>query len=160
MTMKRLSLFISIIIMAAMSASAQISKVFDKYDDREDVVTVYVSGSMIGKMSDNINVNGVKVSSGKIDFLRTLSTENKSLIPTLNSDIKQAIAKTDYTQLVKVGNGNNKTDIYISRIDGDKKEYVIYVHDPKSLCLIQIVGRLNPEDLKLNSDNISTGSGN
>lgn len=154
--MRRLYIFASIIILAAVSASAQISKIFDKYEDTNGVTMVYVSGKMIGKKSDNINLNGISISSDKIDFVRTLSTETVKLISNLNTDIKDAISRmTDYTQLVKVSNGDNKTDIYIIKGSDKKKEYVIYNHSPKSICLIQVVGSLSTDDVIINAPSVT-----
>ena len=138
--------------MAAVSATAQISKIFDKYEDTDGVPTVYVSGDIIGKKSNTIFLKGISVARDKIDFIRTLSTEKKTLLPDLNTEIKDAISgMTNYTQLVKVSNGDKKTDIYIIDKTNNKKDYVIYVHSPAMISLIQIVGSLTTDDVIINT---------
>ncbi|MDE5647881.1 MAG: DUF4252 domain-containing protein [Muribaculaceae bacterium] len=148
--MKRIYIFAVIVLMAVVSGSAQqISKFFDKYDDVEDVTSVYVSKAMLRMMPDvktgDMDLSGL---SGKLDCIRILSSNNNDMARKLKTDADKVLNANGYEVLVKVSEGKEKTNIYMKSDDKGVNEYFIVNEEPGDFNAILIVGKLTPEDVQ------------
>ncbi|MDE6609180.1 MAG: DUF4252 domain-containing protein [Muribaculaceae bacterium] len=148
--MKRIYIFAVIVLMAVVSGSAQqLSKFFDKYDDVEDVTSVYVSKAMLRMMPDvktgDMDLSGL---SGKLDCIRILSSNNNDMARKLKTDADKVLNANGYEVLVKVSEGKEKTNIYMKSDDKGVNEYFIVNEEPGDFNAILIVGKLTPEDVQ------------
>lgn len=147
--MKRIYLLTTMLLVCALSGMAQLSKVFDKYADVDDVTSVYISKTMLRMMpdmkTDGMNIGGA---ASKIDVIRILTTENAAMAVKLQKDVSAHFSPNGFEELMRVNEGKEKTAIYIKSNDNDTNEYVIINAEPTEFNLIQIVGTLKPSDVQ------------
>lgn len=154
--MKRIYFLSILLVMAVISASAQISSVFDRFSDTKDVTSVYISKVMLRMMPD-LDANGLKVGdiSSKLDCIRVLSTSNKNRIPTISSNFKKEIDKENYDILLKANDEGDQVVIYMKEGKDGINEYLITAEEPTELNYVLIVGTITPADVMKMNENKS-----
>lgn len=147
--MKRLYILAVIAVMFAVSASAQVTKFFDKYADVEDVTNVYISKTMLRLMpdikTDDMDLKGL---GEKLDCIRILTSVKSSMVSKLKPELAKAVKSSAYEQLVNVNEGKENTNIYMKSGDKGVYDYLIVNEDPSKFNAILIVGTLTPADVQ------------
>lgn len=154
--MKRIYFLSILFVMAVISASAQISSVFDRFSDTKDVTSVYISKVMLRMMPD-LDANGLKVGdiSSKLDCIRVLSTSNKNNIPIISTNFKKKIDKENYDILLKANDEGDKVVIYMKEGKDGINEYLIAAESSQELNYVLIVGTITPADVMKMNENKS-----
>ena len=149
MIMKRIYIIAMLIAMTAMSASAQAVKFFEKYEDEDDVTSVYVSKAIL-KMMPDINTGDMDFSdvAGKIECIRVLTADRVEIAGKLRADADKVIKEGKYELLVKVSEGKEKTNIYMKSDKDGMNEYIILNGSPNDFNAILIAGTLTPADVQ------------
>ena len=147
--MKRIYIIAMLIAMTAMSASAQAVKFFEKYEDEDDVTSVYVSKAIL-KMMPDINTGDMDFSdvAGKIECIRVLTADRVEIAGKLRADADKVIKEGKYELLVKVSEGKEKTNIYMKSDKDGMNEYIILNGSPNDFNAILIAGTLTPADVQ------------
>lgn len=147
--MKRLYIFVAIITLAVVSASAQITRLFDRYSDTKGVTSVYISKTMINMMPDlELNDIELKGMGDKLNNIRVLTTENSALVSKISQEATTEIKKDGYEILLSANDDGEKTVIYLKTDDKGINNYIIIAQEPKELCIVLISGTLKPSDIK------------
>lgn len=147
--MKQIYILVMIIAAAAMSASAQVGKVFDKYDDTDGVTSVYVSKAMLSMIPD-MKTGDVDLSdmAGKLDCVKILTSDNDRIAAKLKEEISKAVDTKSYEVLVKVNEGKERTVIYMKSEENGQNEYLILNGDEGNFNAILIEGKITPADIR------------
>lgn len=137
------------LILAIFGATAQVSELFDRYADTDGVTTVYISKSLL-KMMPDIKTDGVDIKdiSGKLESIRILTTEKKTIVGKLKNDISKSLRPKEYEELLKVNEGKEKTMIYMKSGKNGLNEYLIISHESDEFNIIQIIGTISPNDIQ------------
>lgn len=147
--MKRIYLLAFALLICSLPGMAQLSKVFDKYSDVDDVTSVYISKTMLRMMpdmkTDGMDIAGV---ASKIDQIRILTTENPTMAAKLQKDATNNFKPDGFEELMRVNEGKQKTGIYMKTGANGINEYVILNMEPTEFTLIQIEGSLKPTDVQ------------
>ncbi len=147
--MKRVYIIAMLIAMAAMSASAQAIKFFEKYEDADDVTSVYVSKAMLRMIPDFSTADmDFKDVGGKINCIRVLTADRAEVSAKLKTEADKVIKDGKYELLVKVSEGKEKTNIYMKTDKEGVNEYIILNGSPKDFNAILIEGALTPADVQ------------
>lgn len=146
--MKRLYILILLLTVTVISASAQISRLFDRYSDTKGVTSVYISKAMLRMMGD-FKTNGMDLNgmTEKLDAIRVLNTENSSVADKLSSEIKAEVKKDGYEILLSANDDGTKATIYQHRDTSGLNHYLIVAREKGELSLILISGTLTPADV-------------
>lgn len=147
--MKRLYTISILLALAIISATAQISEIFDRYADTDGVTSVYISKSLLRMMPD-VETDGVDLEgiSDKLDSIRILTTEDKSIAKKLKKDITKSLRSDNYEVLLMVNESKEETMIYMKPGKNSLTEYLIISHDSDEFNIIRIVGRIKPGDVR------------
>lgn len=122
--------------------------IFDRYADTDGVTTVYISKAMLSMMP-NLKTEGMQVSefASKLDYIRILTCEKKSLIPKIKKDAARLVSE-GYEMLMQVNDEGEKVDVYMKSLTGNKNEYLLCVTEPSEITLIVISGNITTEDIQ------------
>jgi len=144
------------LLIAIIGATAQISELFDRYADTDGVTTVYISKSLL-KMMPDVKTEGLDIKgiSNKLETIRILTTENKSIAEKLKNDISKKLRPEEYEEMLKVNEGKEKTMIYMKSGDKEINEFLIINQESREINIIQIIGKITPNDIQ----KIVNGSG-
>jgi hypothetical protein len=126
------------------------SKLFEKYANMENVTSVYISKTMFQLISDlsgttkKVNFSDIK---DKIESLQILTSEHKDKVNQMKKEFTQ-MATTQYKELMKVVDGEDRIMFY-AHFQGEKiKELVLLIEDKESFTVILLVCNLNLQDIK------------
>ena len=145
--MKRLFIFSLLFSIAVISASAQISAVFDRYTDMKDVNSVYISKTMIRMMGGTKSNTMFPDGLDKVDAIRILSTEVPKFAEKISGEVYTEVKKEKYEIIAQIKEDGDRTTIY-QRTDNDGVNYfLIVVQEPSELNVISVTGSLTPEDI-------------
>lgn len=147
--MKRIYIFTLLVALTVLSGAAQITKFFDKYDDVDGVTSVYISKAMLDMMP-NIKTDNVDLASmaGKIDNIRILTSDNSAMATKLKNDVKTSLDTKGYQNLVKVNEGQEKTNIYMKADAGGINHYLILNTSNSEFNAILITGKMTLADVQ------------
>ncbi|MDE6377558.1 MAG: DUF4252 domain-containing protein [Duncaniella sp.] len=147
--MKRLYILSLLFTLAAISASAQVSALFDRYSDAKGVTSVYISKAMF-RMMDGFSTGGMDLKGlgEKLNSIRVLNTENRAITNKLNAELGKEIAKDSYELLLQANDDGEKTTIYQRRDKAGVNYYLIVSKESNELSVILIEGSLTPADIK------------
>lgn len=137
---------LTMLIMA--TASAQ-EAIFKKYAGQEGIRVVNISKSMLGLMSSKAKGNKkIKDLAGKLERIRILSCENKSLVPKVKKDAMQYVGKKGYDELMSTQEGSEQVYILQHSLGGNNYEYVVLSIEKNEVSLINIIGHLTIDEIK------------
>ncbi len=147
--MKRFYILTTFFVLAVISASAQISKLFERYSDSKDVSYVYISKAMISMMP-NIAANDIELKglTDKLNNIRVLSTENADMVTKINKELQAELKKDSYEVLLSANDNGEKAKIYLKTDSKGINSYLIVAQEAKELSLVLISGTLTPTDVK------------
>lgn len=152
--MKRFYILSILFALAVISASAQVSKLFDQYSDAKGVTSVYISKTMIRMMPD-LSTNGLefKGMADKLNSIRVLTTENRDIAAKMGNEINAEIKKDSYELLLSANDKGEKAVIYLKTDANGVNNYLIVAQESSELSIVLISGTLTPADIKKMSGN-------
>ncbi|MCD8081536.1 MAG: DUF4252 domain-containing protein [Bacteroides sp.] len=125
------------------------SSIFDKYNDMQNVSSVFISKAMI-EMQPKLYTNDVYIGkvAGKLEGVYVISTLDNKIKQNLRKDIDDLIKKGKYELLMKQKGITSSSAFYI-RKKGDKIQELVMISDGASkLNFTQLVGDLTLEDIQ------------
>ncbi|MCD8031401.1 MAG: DUF4252 domain-containing protein [Bacteroides sp.] len=125
------------------------SSIFDKYNDMQNVSSVFISKAMI-EMQPKLYTNDVYIGkvAGKLDGVYVISTLDNKIKQNLRKDIDDLIKKGKYELLMKQKGITSSSAFYI-RKKGDRIQELVMISDGASkLNFTQLVGDLTLEDIQ------------
>ncbi|MEL6655707.1 MAG: DUF4252 domain-containing protein [Bacteroidota bacterium] len=143
------ALFLSTTV-ALTAQSRIIDNFIEKYRGVESVTHVNLSGNLLNFIIEESDEDGEHNFMSRLDALRVISFEDASAV---NADdvsaLKQGIQANDYEELVRVRDGKELVQIYLSE-NKDKviEELIILVQEPEEFTLVSLTGALRYEDLQ------------
>lgn len=137
-----------ILLMLPVAVSAQ-SNIYDKYNDKSNVSSIYISKTMLemqpGVYTKDVNIGKV---AGKLEAVYIVSTMDKTVRRGMSSDIAEFIKKGKYEVLMKQKGNVASSSFYVKK-KGDKvKELIMISDDPAKLSYIHLVGEMTLQDIQ------------
>ena len=130
------------------TASAQ-EAIFKKYAGQEGISVVNISKSMLGLMSSKAKgKKKIKDLAGKLERIRILSCESKSLVPKVKKDAMQYVGKKGYEEIMSTQEGGEQVYILQHALGGNNYEYVVLSIEKDEVSLINIIGHLTIDEIK------------
>lgn len=147
--MKRIYTFALLLAIAIVGASAQITEFFERYSNTDGVTSVFISKSLLRMMPD-IKTEGVEVKeiADKLESIRILTTEDKSMAAKLREDATKNLRLKGYEELLRVNEGDEKTGIFMKTGEKNVNEYLIINQETDEFNAILITGRITPSDIQ------------
>ena len=104
-------------------------KLFEKYADKDNVTSVYISKSMFQMMPDNMRAGGLDLGNlkGKIHNLQILTSENKEVKEQMKADFDAVVGK-DHELLMKVKSDDTRASFFVKQ-KGEKISELIMLTD-------------------------------
>ncbi len=152
--MKTKSLLLIICLLCGSIVYAQnstMNKLFEKYENEDDITVISISKAMFKMMPDNMNTNDVNIESimHKIEFMRILTSDKANLKEMMNSEFKSLIDNDkNYEELMRIKNGK-AIITFNARKNGDIiSELVMLVNEENNFVVIQIAGNFTLDDVQ------------
>lgn len=147
--MKTIRLFLmTSVMLLSFTLNAQ-NSIFDKYSDRNNVSSVYISKAMI-EMQPDLYTKDLYIGkvAGQLDAVYILSTLDNNIRKDMRKDIEQYIQKGKYELLMKQKGLVSRSAFYVKR-KGDKvKELVMITDGSAKLKFISLCGDLTLKDIQ------------
>lgn len=134
---------------AALTVAAQApNALFNKYDEMDNVKSVYISKAMLSMNPHVINGNLVisKVA-GKLDAIYIISTYDAQVKKGLKADLDNMIRKGNYELLMKQ-KGNSSSSAFYIRKKGDKVSDLIMIVSGAKEAYTHLIGEMDFEDIQ------------
>ena len=148
MAMKQI-IVTALLVLVCTGAKAQ-RELFDKYEDTKGVTTVFVSKAMLNLAGGLAAIGDKKIGkmAGKMDGIRILNCERKSLIPEIKKAAQAIYSRDNYEEIVRVNEEGQRVVIYQRPLKGGKSEFALLTVEENSLSIININGTITLEDMK------------
>ena len=132
------------------------NKLIEKYEDMDDVTSVYISPKMFALfansdnspnfMGDSKEVNLEKLK-GKIKSLAILTTDKSDIVKQMRGDVSSMLDKGEYQEIMRVKDGGDRVYFYIKQNGETINEILMTVQD-SSYTLITVTGSFTMSDLE------------
>lgn len=142
-------IMMTLLVLVCTGAKAQL-EVFDKYEDTKGVTTVFVSKAMLNLAGGLAALGEKKIGkmAGKMDGIRVLNCERKSLIPEIKKAAQAVYKRDQYEEMMRVNDDGQRVIIYQRPLKGGKSEFALLSTDGEQLSIINITGTITLEDMK------------
>lgn len=152
MKAKNLILTICLLICCTISAqNSHINQLFNKYENEDDVTVIILSKSLFKMIPGNINTGGVNIKDivPKIESMKIITTEKKTIKETMYSDFKKIINnEKSYEELMRIKDGKDAITFNVRKEGNDIRELIMLINEEDSFVVIQILGNFTIEDLE------------
>ncbi|MBQ9559841.1 MAG: DUF4252 domain-containing protein [Bacteroidaceae bacterium] len=138
-------------LMVLMSTGAQAQKeVFDKYEDTKGVSTVFISKALLNLAGGFASIGDKKLGkmAGKMDNVRIMNCENKSLIAKIKRDAQAIYNRDEYEEMMRINEDGQRVVIYQRILKSGKNEFALFSVEDDELSIINITGTITLEDMK------------
>lgn len=139
----------ALLVLIGATANAQ-KEVFDKYEDTKDVTTVFISKAMLNLAGGFASIGDKKLGkmASKMDAVRILNCEKKSLAAEIKKAALAAYKRDEYEEMMRVSEDGEQVTIYQRSLKNGKSEFALLQVDDEQLSLINISGTITLEDMK------------
>ena len=145
----------------ASTAHAQddaIAKYFQKYMDREDFTTVYISPRMFRMFSNKENREEVDNALGKLNGLRILASDSLPMGRGIEmyKEAMNIVGPKPYEELMRIKDGDENVNFYVLDSDnpGKVKELLMLVGGESSFFLMSITGNISLDEISEIADDM------
>jgi hypothetical protein len=140
-----LTLFLAI---CFISVNAQAS-FFNKYEDMKGVSTVYISKNMFNMMpSMNFDNKDIGKIAKKLNMLRVLSCEKRSLAKSIYEDAMQYYKREKFEEVMRVNDDGDKCYIFQKASGKSINEFVLISTDDGELSILDFNGYITLDEIK------------
>lgn len=125
------------------------SNLFDKYSDKSNVSSIYISKTML-EMQPDVYTKDVNISkvAGQLEAVYILSTRDNNVKKSMRSDLDDFVKKNKYEVLMKQKGVSSSSSFYVKK-KGDKvKELVMITDAEPKLSYIHLVGDMTLKDIQ------------
>ena len=143
------TIIIALTMLVMVSAGAQ-EAIFKKYAGEDGITVVNISKSMLSLIGGAARgEKKVKDLATKIDRIRILTCESKSLLPKVRKDAMEYVGKKGYEELMSSQQGKGEM-VYILQhaMGGGNYEYVVISSGSTEVSVINIIGRLTLDEIQ------------
>ncbi|MDR0743445.1 MAG: DUF4252 domain-containing protein [Tannerella sp.] len=131
--------------------SSTINKLFDKYENEDDITVISISKAMFKMIPENINTGDVNIKNiiHKIESMRIITSNNANLKEKMSSEFKSSVnGNKDYEELMRVKDGKSNIT-FNARKKGDIiNELIMLINGEDSFVAIQITGNFTLNDIQ------------
>lgn len=149
--MKHLKLTITVFMIALGTsvASAQKCSVYNKYEEKEKVQSVFISKAML-EMQPNLYTNDVYIGkvAGQLDAVYVLTSLDDKVKKELRSDILDYIKKGKYEVLMKQKGMVSTSSFYVKRKGEKVQELIMYTDGTAKLTFVHLFGEMTSKDIQ------------
>jgi len=160
MKTKYLFLIICVLIGSVIHAqSSTFNRLFDKYENEDDVTVVNISKAMFNLIPGNINTGNVDIKNivPKIESLRLITTDKSVLKEKMFADFKAIIEKDkNYEELMRIKSGKSNVTFNIKKKGETINELVMLINEEENFVAIQILGNFLLDDIKKLAEDTQT----
>ncbi|MGA1976655.1 MAG: DUF4252 domain-containing protein [Bacteroidales bacterium] len=155
--MKRILFAVLFAILAVtLSAQKSIDRLFDKYSDNENFVTVKFNGSLLKflKNLDSDNDDSLSKLPGEITEVRILAQEKDNLVSdNFFKQVMNSIGRDEYEEFMHV-NKEDENMVMLVKAEGTRFREFLLVAGGKDNVLIQVKGNISFNEAKNLSEEV------
>lgn len=124
-------------------------KLFEKYADKDNVTSVYISKSMFQMMPDNMRAGGLDLGNlkGKIHNLQILTSENKEVKEQMKADFDAVVGK-DHELLMKVKSDDTRASFFVKQKGEKISELIMLTDDEEDYVVMRLTGDFTIQDIR------------
>lgn len=124
-------------------------KLFEKYADKDNVTSVYISKSMFQMMPDNMRAGGLDLGNlkGKIYNLQILTSENKEVKEQMKADFDAVVGK-DHELLMKVKSDDTRASFFVKQKGEKISELIMLTDDEEDYVVMRLTGDFTIQDIR------------
>ena len=124
-------------------------KLFEKYADKDNVTSVYISKSMFQMMPDNMRAGGLDFGNlkGKIHNLQILTSENKEVKEQMKADFDAVVGK-DHELLMKVKSDDTRASFFVKQKGEKISELIMLTDDEEDYVVMRLTGDFTIQDIR------------
>lgn len=124
-------------------------KLFEKYADKDNVTSVYISKSMFQMMPDNMRAGGLDLGNlkGKIHNLQILTSENKDVKEQMKADFDAVVGK-DHELLMKVKSDDTRASFFVKQKGEKISELIMLTDDEEDYVVMRLTGDFTIQDIR------------
>ena len=124
-------------------------KLFEKYADKDNVTSVYISKSMFQMMPDNMRAGGLDLGNlkGKIHNLQILTSENKEVKEQMKADFDAVVGK-DHELLMKVKSDDTRASFFVKQKGEKISELIMLPDDEEDYGVMRLTGDFTIQDIR------------
>ena len=139
----------ALLVLVCIGAKAQ-RELFDKYEDTKGVTTVVISKTMLNLAGGLATIADKKIGkmAGKIDGLRILNCERKSLISEIKKAAQAIYNRDQFEEVMRVNEDGQRVVIYQRPLNNGKSEFALLTINNEALSIINISGTITLEEMK------------
>ena len=129
----------------------QIIKLFEKYENEDNVTVVSISKAMFNLIPDNITSGKVNLKNitSKIESMLILTSDNLDMTIKMNEDFKSFIdVNKNYEELMRVKDGKSNITFHAIKNGELINEFLMLVNDEGDFAAIRIAGNFLMEDIQ------------
>lgn len=144
----RIILCVFLMVLLPFSLKGQ-SAIFDKYNDKATVSSVYISKTML-QMQPNVYTKDVNIGkvAGQLEAVYIVSTMDNTLKRPMQNDIEDFIKKGKYEVLMKQKGITSSSSFYVKK-KGDKVKELIMITDATTkFSYIHLIGEMTLNDIQ------------
>ena len=134
----------------------QIIKLFEKYENEDNVTVVSISKAMFTLIPGNLQSDKVNIKnlSSKIESLLILTSDKQEMATKMSDDFKSFINRNkNYEELMRIKDGKSTITFHAIKKGGFINEFFMLVSNEKEFVAIRIVGNFLIDDIQQISDN-------
>ncbi|MDR1222427.1 MAG: DUF4252 domain-containing protein [Tannerella sp.] len=152
--MKTKNLLLTICLLCGSLAHAQnstMNKLFDKYENEDDITVISISKAMFKMIPGNIYTDNVDLKSilHKIESMRLIRSNKTDLRKKMHSDFKSLIDKDkNYEELVRIRDGKTTVTFNARKSGTLINELIMLVNEEENFVAIQILGNFTLEEIQ------------
>ena len=127
------------------------SKIFEKYENEDDVTIVSISKAMFNMIPGNISTGNVDIKDilPKIESLLLISSNTNKMKDKMYSEFNTITEKDkNYEQLMRIKDNKTNVNFHVRKSGNMIKELIMLVNEEDSFVAIQILGNFTVEDIQ------------
>jgi vacuolar-type H+-ATPase subunit F/Vma7 len=152
--MKTKNLLVMICLLCSVITGAQnnaINKLFDKYENEDDITVISISKAMFKMLPDNVNTGHVNMKSiiNKIETMRLIASHKTDLKEKMNTEFKSLINNDKYyEELIRIKDNKSIITFNVKKKGESIQELIMLINDEDSFTVIYILGDFILEEIQ------------
>lgn len=144
---------------AVCAQNSTIDKLFDKYENEDDITFISISKAMFNMIPENINTGNISLKNiiHKIESMRIITSEKANLKEKMSKEFKAAVnGDKSFEELMRVRDGKSNVILKVRKKGNMINELIMLVNGDHDFVVIQISGNFTLEDIQEISKKINT----
>jgi nitrogenase molybdenum-iron protein alpha/beta subunit len=139
--------------------NSTVDKLFDKYENEDDITFISISKAMFKMIPKNINTGNINIKNiiHKIESMRIITSEKADLIKKMNVEFKSSVSNNkNYEELMRVRDHKSNITLNARKKGNTINELIMFVNAENNFVFIQILGNFTLDDIQKISKEINT----